>query len=60
MAAKPQLSASLIVRDEEAMLPDCLASLAGVVDMIHVYDTGSSDTTIEIARSAGAVVTTGP
>ena len=59
MAAEPKLSASLIVRDEQSMLPDCLASLAGVVDMIYVYDTGSSDATIDIARSAGAVVTTG-
>src|SRR5436309_592892 len=33
---RPLLAAALIVRDEAAALPDCLASLAGVVDEIHV------------------------
>ena len=46
----------MIVRDEEEMLPRCLAAVAGAVDEIVVVDTGSSDATIEIARSFGARV----
>jgi tetratricopeptide (TPR) repeat protein len=55
-AARPLLSASLIVKDEEVMLPRCLASLRGVVDEIVVVDTGSADRTVEIAEAAGARV----
>jgi hypothetical protein len=54
--ARPLLSASLIVKDEEVMLPRCLAALEGVVDEVVVYDTGSTDRTVEIAEAAGAVV----
>ena len=53
------LAAALIVRDEEANLPACLASLDGVVDAIHVYDTGSVDSTVSVALSFGAHVTRG-
>lgn len=54
------LSATLIVQDESEYLPGCLASLASVVDEIVVVDTGSTDTTAEIARAAGAIVATHP
>jgi hypothetical protein len=57
--AVPLLSACLIVKDEEDLLPECLDSLAGAVDEIVVYDTGSTDRTIEIAEAAGAVVLRG-
>lgn len=50
------LSVCLIVKDEEAMLRSCLESVVDVVDEIVVYDTGSSDRTVEIARSMGARV----
>lgn len=50
------LSACLIVRDEERFLDRCLASLRGHVDEICVLDTGSSDRSVEIARSHGAIV----
>lgn len=50
------LSACLIVRDEERFLDRCLASLRGHVDEICVLDTGSSDRTVEIARSHGAIL----
>jgi tetratricopeptide (TPR) repeat protein len=50
------VSACLIVKDEEATLPATLDSLQGVVDEIVVVDTGSTDRTIEIAKSYGAVI----
>lgn len=53
------LSVCLIVKDEEEMLGACLESVANIADEIVVYDTGSSDRTIEIALSAGAKVIEG-
>ncbi len=50
------VSAVLIVRDEEAVLEDCLRSLAGVVDEIVVVDTGSKDSSQAIARRHGALL----
>jgi tetratricopeptide (TPR) repeat protein len=50
------LSLCMIVKDEEEMLPRCLAAAAPAVDEIVIVDTGSSDRTIEIARSFGARV----
>ncbi|WP_410510999.1 glycosyltransferase [Paenibacillus sp. BR2-3] len=50
------LSLCMIVKDEEEMLPRCLNSVAGVVDEIIVIDTGSTDNTVEIAKSMGARV----
>jgi GT2 family glycosyltransferase len=55
----PLLTACLIVRDEAPLLPACLAALAGVVDEIVVYDTGSSDGSQAAARAAGARVVQG-
>ncbi len=46
----------MIVRDEEEMLGRCLASVVDAVDQIVVVDTGSSDGTVELARSFGAEV----
>jgi len=48
------LTASLIVRNEEAFLGGCLASLRGIVDEIVIVDTGSTDRSKEIAKAAGA------
>lgn len=53
------VSACMIVRDEAENLPTCLAALDGLVDEIVVYDTGSEDDTIAIARAAGATVIEG-
>ncbi|MCP4962360.1 MAG: glycosyltransferase [Actinomycetia bacterium] len=50
------VSAALIVKNEANHLPDCLASLDGIVDEIIVVDTGSSDTSRELAVAAGAVL----
>lgn len=47
---------SMIVRDEEAVLADCLVSLEGVADELCVLDTGSKDATLDVARAAGARV----
>jgi glycosyltransferase involved in cell wall biosynthesis len=41
--------------NEERDLPDCLASVAWSDD-VHVFDSFSSDATIEIAKAAGARV----
>jgi tetratricopeptide (TPR) repeat protein len=54
--AEPRISLCMIVRDEEAMLPAALESVKGTVDEIVVVDTGSTDRTVEIARSFGARV----
>jgi tetratricopeptide (TPR) repeat protein len=51
-----RLSLCMIVRDEEEMLPRCLAAVADAVDEIIIVDTGSKDRTIEIAHSFGAQV----
>ena len=50
------LSAALIVRDEERVLEDCLASIEHVVDEIVIVDTGSVDSSREIAAAHGARV----
>lgn len=55
-ARSARLGLCMIARDEEALLPGCLASVAGVVDEIVVLDTGSRDRTVELARAAGARV----
>lgn len=49
------LSAVIITRNEEAMLADCLRSVA-FADEIVVVDSLSSDRTVEIARAHGARV----
>jgi GT2 family glycosyltransferase len=55
-AGRPTVSLTMIVRDEEANIPACLTSAAGLFDEIIVVDTGSTDRTVEIAKSFGARV----
>lgn len=51
-----RLSACMMVRDEEANLPRCLQSIKPLIDELIVVDTGSSDSTVQIAESFGASV----
>jgi len=52
----PRISAAMIVRNEEAVLAECLRSIHDEVDEIVVTDTGSSDRSREIAAAFGAHV----
>jgi glycosyltransferase involved in cell wall biosynthesis/Flp pilus assembly protein TadD len=53
---RPRVSLCLIVKNEEANLPACLASAADLVDEVVVVDTGSTDRTRELAAQHGARV----
>jgi len=44
------LTLSMIVKNEEKYLKECLSSVAGIADEIVIVDTGSTDKTLEIAR----------
>jgi tetratricopeptide (TPR) repeat protein len=52
----PKLGLSMIVRDAQADLPRCLESVRGLADEIVVGDTGSVDSSADIARHYGARV----
>lgn len=52
------ISAVILTRNEEANLPECLASLRGLADEIVVVDSASTDHTAEIAQRSGALVIT--
>jgi glycosyltransferase involved in cell wall biosynthesis/Flp pilus assembly protein TadD len=53
------ISLCMIVKNEERFLPECLTSVKDVVDEICIFDTGSTDRTIEIAREWGAKIELG-
>lgn len=50
------LSLCMIVRDEEANLPDCLRDIRNIADEMIVVDTGSIDRSAAVASSMGARV----
>lgn len=50
------LALSMIVKNAAAFLPQCLESVRGLVSEVVIADTGSSDSTMRIAQSAGARV----
>ena len=54
------ISLCMIVKDEEACLARCLASVKPVVHELVVVDTGSSDRTVAIATAFGARVSQFP
>lgn len=53
---RPTLSLCMIVKNEERFLARCLDSVKDVVDEMIIVDTGSTDRTVEIAKSYGAKV----
>jgi hypothetical protein len=53
---KPRVSLCMIVRNEAANLADCLATVMDLVDEIVIVDTGSVDSTKDIALAHGARV----
>jgi hypothetical protein len=55
----PLISLCMIAKDEEDEIALALDSAAQLVDELVVYDTGSSDDTVEIARAHGARVVAG-
>jgi glycosyltransferase involved in cell wall biosynthesis len=50
------ISVLILTRNEEQDLPGCLDSVAWSDD-VHVFDSFSTDRTVEIARQRGAIVT---
>lgn len=52
--------AVILTFDEERHLPRCIESLAGLVSGILVVDSGSTDSTVEIAERLGATVLRNP
>ncbi len=55
----PQVSACIVIRNEEAVLDRCLRSLEGIVhEIIVVHDGPCRDRSLEIAASYGARVIT--
>jgi len=54
------LSVCMIVKNEAALLRRCLESVRSIADEVVVVDTGSTDTTISVARDCGAIVIESP
>lgn len=47
--SKPTIGVTMIVKNEEAMLPRCLETVKKA-DAIYIADTGSTDSTVKIAK----------
>lgn len=54
-----QISVLILTKNEQQDLPGCLASVAWSDD-VHVYDSMSTDRTLEIAQAFGATITQRP
>lgn len=50
------ISIIILTKDEEANLPDCLASLKKLNAEFFIVDSGSTDQTVEIAQQAGCQI----
>ncbi len=55
----PLVSLCMIMKNEEEELPLVIASAAGLADEIVIYDTGSTDRSVAVARRLGATVVEG-
>ncbi|MBS1722987.1 MAG: glycosyltransferase [Armatimonadetes bacterium] len=60
LASRADISLCMIVRNEERVLRECLESAAPFFNEVIVVDTGSTDKTVEIARSFGATILESP
>jgi tetratricopeptide (TPR) repeat protein len=60
MTARNTIALSMIVRDAQAHLKNCLHSCVGLVSEIVIGDTGSRDETVSIAKGFGARVVSVP
>ena len=56
MKQPPKITVSMIVKNEEKYLRECLESVKGVADEIVIVDTGSTDNTKNIAGEFGAAI----
>lgn len=56
VVSAPLLSVVIIARNEASHLPRLLTSLDGVADEVIVFDSGSTDGTVDLAKKAGAKV----
>ena len=54
--ARPTLTAAVIARDEEQLIPDCLRSIAWADEVLVLVDSATRDATREMSRGAGARV----
>ncbi|MBI5799635.1 MAG: glycosyltransferase [Verrucomicrobia bacterium] len=59
-AGQPRLTIFVIAKNEEKFLGQCLDSVRGLADQLIVVDTGSTDSTVEIAKMRGAEVYSHP
>lgn len=50
------ITAIILTKNEEVNIKRCIESLHGVVDRVCVVDSGSTDRTIEVAKSLGAEI----
>ena len=55
----PLVSATMIVKNESERIQQAVAAAFLVADEVVVYDTGSTDDTVELARAMGAAVRIG-
>lgn len=53
---RPTLSLAMIMKNEAHNLPRLFASIKDCFDEIHITDTGSTDGSVELAKSLGAIV----